>query len=198
MRNKAIFFTIIGLLLFALPVLSAEVIRFKSGTVLVVNQHRIEKNMIYVTLGNGNELAFPLSFVDKIESKDVVSRSGDTVFNRASSAAGSGGISVPETDKEGWSSEYNSIAKFTGGAKRDHGEQAGYAVNAAAGAPSNPALSKVKVSMNPAFRRNPSKPQDMSEMGSTKPTISISSRSVPGGNKSQVIELKPKSPQEQD
>ena len=193
MRIRVIFLMTVVFFVSTLPVLSAEVIRFKSGTVLVVNQHRVEGNMIYATLGNGCEVAFPASFVDRIENKDVGSRSREAVFNRAiSSTSGSGDISVPGAPSEGWSQESTAFSRFTGKPKSSQTEASNYAV-AAARQSSNPALKDIKVMSNLLLNKHASKPKDTSEAASGQQSIAVPIRGGPESRRPQITELKPKS-----
>lgn len=77
MKMKYIVLT--GLILFisVSAVFSSQIVRFKSGSCLVAQNHRIDGKMIFITLEGGNEVGFPLSLVDDIED-----RKGQTLFNK--------------------------------------------------------------------------------------------------------------------
>ncbi len=195
MRSRIIFISIMAVILFTLPALGAEVVRFKSGTALIVDKHRVEGNTVYVTIGSGSEIAFPLSLVDKIEPKERVVGSNDLLFNRQQSSGNTGddfhGVDAPEGGS--WSTGYDSLSKFRPGqTRRDTGENPAVYTVPSAQSSYNPALSKVKVALNPALRRKASMPQNTGETGTAgKQTISVPTRRA-GVNKGQVTEIKPK------
>ncbi len=195
MRIRIILICILGTVLFTLPALSAEVVRFKSGTALIIDKHRVEGNTVYVTIGSGSEIAFPLSLVDTIEPKDRISGSDDLIFNRQSSGTTGGDFHGVEAAEGGsWSTGYDSLSQFRPGSRRrDAGEQPAYTVPAYSQSQSHPAQSKVKIAINPALRRKESAPRNTGEVGSAgqQTTLSVPIRRG-ATTKGQVTEIQPK------
>ena len=103
------------LLISVSTILGSQIIRFKSGSCLVAQNHRIEGKMIYITLEKGNEVGFPMSLVDKIED-----RAEQTLYNKPlflkKNSPGSGNAKVLSTDNNryppGFTSELDSLAKY--------------------------------------------------------------------------------------
>jgi hypothetical protein len=77
MKIKYLAVISIVLLISVSSILGSQVIRFKSGSCLVAQNHRIDGKMIFITIEGGNEVGFPLSLVDEIED-----RAGQTLFNK--------------------------------------------------------------------------------------------------------------------
>lgn len=115
MKKYFILVICLGVFLSASAVLGSEIIRFKGGTCLVAQSHRLDGKMVYVTLGGGNEVGFPISIVEKIED-----RSGQTLYNtflfntKSSNTTGNAKNLSNESSRfpPGFSAELDSLAKY--------------------------------------------------------------------------------------
>lgn len=112
---KIKYFVLISLILTisASAALGSQIIRFKTGSCLVAQDHRIEGKMIYITLEKGNEVGFPMSLVDKIED-----RAEQTLYNKPlflkKNSPGSGKVLSTDNSRfpPGFTSELDSLAKY--------------------------------------------------------------------------------------
>ncbi len=114
MKMKYIVLSSLILLISISAVLGSQIIRFKSGSCLVAQNHRIDGKMIFITLEGGNEVGFPLTLVDNIED-----RKGQTLFNtplflKKGSPTGNAKVlnSGDSRFPPGFTAETDSIAKY--------------------------------------------------------------------------------------
>lgn len=103
------------MLFFVSSVIGSQIIRFKSGTVLVAQQYRVEGKLIYVILEKGNEVGFPMALVDKIEDRRGQTLRNVTLFNKTNSAASRNSKALSSGNNHfppGFTSEIDSIARY--------------------------------------------------------------------------------------
>ncbi len=109
------FLLISVLIIFSISsVLGSQIVRFKSGTVLVAHEYRVEGKMIYLTLSKDNEVGFPMSLVDKIEERDVISGDNDLFNRKKGGVSGHGPTPFSGSDPipAGFTSETDSLSKY--------------------------------------------------------------------------------------
>lgn len=101
--------------------LADEIVHFTNGTSMPIRSHKIEKDMIHVTLGADAAIAFPMSMVERIEDsgRNVFANPAYVPANQA--IAGTSGPSTPSSDSSTIVTGQGNAPAYTRSARRARG-----------------------------------------------------------------------------